>query len=487
VAAVPGLFERGTRRAARGLVPGLLLTSPRNRTIAALAGLSLYVAIYSFVWPSAPLLSARDSQEYIDYAARLLHGSFSEPHYRLPGYPLLLALLGGSDVIASRSLFFFQLITHVVGIGLLASVLKRLGVRRPLRALFAGLMLLPPFVDSAAFILTESFTGFLLAGFFYCLVRWLLDRAPKDAWIAGCFAAAVFLVRPVYLLLAAFLVGILYLTRGRRPSLHAAIGLATPSILACAVIIGINYAAFGYGGLTPKTGFMLFTRTLTFLERIPDSEADVREVLIRSRDRSLTVRGSSHTGTQFLWEGGMAELVATTGKSRTALSRDMLRLNVKLIAGEPLQYAAVVARSVSDLWFPSATRLSFFGNPYLQLGWAILHLILVALYFFALAGAAARMFVLTARGTEVLPVPSPSLHLSSGAVEALLHATIWYTCLVSAAVEVGEPRYMRPVLPLAAATVALFLVRWQDLRQRRRFQVSESGEQHTPLLERSTA
>jgi hypothetical protein len=399
-------------------------------------------------------------------------GSFTEPHNRLPGYPLLLALFGGAEAAQNRYLFFFQLVVHCLGAGLLAAMLKRLGVSVVLCAAFCAVLLLPPFVDTAAFVLTESVTGFLLAGLLYCVVRWLLLGAPAYAWLAALLGAAVFMVKPVYMLLAPCLAATLYLTRPRKASLPWALCLATPSFLACALIVGINYKAFDYAGLTPKTGFMLFTRTLTFLEEIPDRDSEVREVLIRNRDRSLTVRGSSHTATQFMWEGGLRELLETTGKSKAALSQDMLQLNLRLIAAAPLEYAATVGRSITDLWFPAATRVSFFGSRYLQLAWALLHLSIVAMYFSALAYGLARLIVLVAGRPSLLA--SPGLHPSTGLVEFLLHVTIWYTCIVSAAVEVGEPRYMRPVLPLVAAATVLFVVRWMDLRRAQRSTSSSS-------------
>ncbi len=436
-----------------------------SRAIAVLAAVSVYVLLYSFAWPTAPLSGGLDTREYLDYAARLTSGGFNEPHNRLPGYPLILALFGGPNALQNRYLFYFQLVTHALGSGLLAAVLSRLGVSRALCTLFMLVMLLPQFVDSAAFILTESVTGVILAALLYALVCWILGGNVAHAWLASFLAAAAFLLRPAYLLLAPCLAVALYFTRPRRLSFRFVMAFAAPSALACAVLIAVNQRAFAYVGLTPKAGFMLFTRTLTFLERIPDSHSDVREVLIRNRDRSLTVRGSSHTATQFMWEGGLAELLRTTGQSKPELSNDMLRLNVGLIAKEPLQYSAVVIRSIGDMWLPSASRVSFFDRRVLQLVWALLHMALVSLYCVALAFGIARLAIGSAGRSNLLQ--SPSLNRNSGTVELLLHVAVWYTCFVSAALEVGDPRYLKPVLPLAAAAAVLFLVRWNDLRVNR--------------------
>jgi 4-amino-4-deoxy-L-arabinose transferase-like glycosyltransferase len=438
------------------------VAAPRGRLLLLLGGLLLYFLAYTLAWRSAPTV-AHDGYEYIDLAQRISNGTWTEPHDRTPGYPLILAAFDTRTGSPNRSLFYFQLLLHAATVGLLTLVLKRLGATAALSMAFAMLLLLPPFVDGAAYVLTECFTGFLLAGMTYSLVRWLLDRTPAFVWLAGLFGAAAFLARPVYLLLGPATAVVLWVNVGRKHRLRMALALTLPSLLVCASLISINYAKFSYAGLTPKVGFMLFTRTLHFLERIPDNQAEIREVLIRHRDRSMAQRGSSHTGTQFMWDGGQRELLRTTGKSKAELSKEMLKLNLKLIASAPLQYLLIVVQSIAGTWFPPATYLASFGSRAAQLVWSALHFVLIAFYGISLC------YFVTALAVRVAGHPllsgSPSLQPCTTLVESFLHLCIWYTVILSSMIEVGEPRYMRPVSPMLVLAVFLFLLRWEDLRR----------------------
>lgn len=423
---------------------------------------ALYVTAYSRAWPTAPVPGG-DTPDYVDLAARLANGTWTEPHDRLPGYPLLLLAFTGARAEPSRSLFYVQLLMHAAAAGLFALALRRLGGRPAACVALALVLLLPPFVDVAAFIQTECFAGFLLAGMAYSLVRWLVDRLVAFAWLAGLFAAMAFLVRPVYLLLGPATAILVLFASGRKRRLQAAAALALPSLLFCGGFVGVNYAKFGYLGLTPKSGFMLFTRTLDVLERIPDDHAQLRELLIRNRDRSLTKRDSSHTGTQFMWEGGLDELVSTTGKSKAQLAPEMLKVNLGLIRGAPLHYLHTVAGTTVECWFPSPTALSELGLPILHLVWVVMQFTLLALYALALCYSVAMLVIRAAGNSDLLR--APGLHPATAAVEAFGHLSLWYTAVFSSMVEVGDPRYLRPALPLLVLVVFLFVIRFRALRR----------------------
>jgi hypothetical protein len=425
--------------------------------------LLFYVAFYTVLWPSAPI-SAPDTTDYIDLAQRLANHNWTEPHDRMLGYPLVLLAFGAGRSSPGRALFYFQLLAHAGGILVLTSALRRLRVSAGLCVAFAVLLLLPPFVDEAAMILTECLTGVLLAGMIYCLVRWQTHRLRVFLWMAGLLSGCAFLFRPVYLLLGVATTGVWLIAGHPRRLIRAAVPLIAPSVLIFSAVVAVQYVRFGYLGLTPKSGFMLFTRTLNVLERIPEEQAEIRELLIRHRDRSLTDRGSSHTGVMFMWgkEGALKELLHTTGKPATQLSQEMFRLNVNLIAHAPLEYLTVVANDVVGSWFPSATPLSFFGSRLVQLMWAALHFAIVGLYALSLCYFVTDLMV-RATGRSA-PSASSSLHPSTGLVEAVLHLSIWYTCILSSLVEVGGPRYMRPILPMAVMAIVLFVSRWKDWR-----------------------
>lgn len=442
------------------------LSASRTVRLATLGGgLLFYVILYAMLWPSAPLATP-DTAEYLDLASRLAHGTWTEPHDRMIGYPLFLIPFG-AGASPGRLFFYFQLLAHAGGILLLTNALRRLGVSTVLCAAFALLLLTPPFVDEAGTILTECLTGVVLAVMIYCLVRAETEHSRAFLWMAGLCAAFAFLFRPVYLLLGAATI-VSWLAMGTaRSAWRAIVPLVAPTVLIVSAFVSIQYARTGYLGLNPKSGFMLFTRTVYVLERIPDDHAEIRELLIRHRDRHLTARGSSHTGASFLWgkdDGALTELLRVTGAPARDLSRDMLKLNVNLIALAPLQYAAVVARSMVDSWFPAASSQTFFGSRVVQLIWAALHFSVVLLYLISLCYFITALVVKAAGRYEL--TASGSLHTSTAVVEAALHLAVWYTCIMSSLVEVGQPRYMLPALPMAVMAVVLFVNRWTDLRRR---------------------
>lgn len=444
--------------------------------------LAAYFVFYAFAWREAPVAEG-DARDYMDLARKLSGESWTAPHDRMPGYPLLLAALGiknGDHTnISNRLLFLFQLSAHAVSAVLLALALHRLMAGRGLVAMFFVLLLLPPFAEAAAMMLTECITGMLLAAMTYSLVRWLdlqtahqFRRSHVFAWMVGLSGATAFLIRPVYLFLgvsAAVMTLVAASLRkqgaagGKPEALVTLAAFSIPSFIILVICISLNIIMFNYYGLTPKAGFMLFTRTLPFLERIPDDQAKIRELLIRNRDRSLVRRGSSHTGTQFMWDGGLKDLIGVTGKSEVELSGEMLKMNINLIRTAPLEYASVVVRSVAVSWFPPTTPLAFFGKRAVQLLWVLMHIILMALYFICLSYFVTAAVVDITTGRLLLS-GSPSLHPHVFLVECFTHIAIWYTAILSSIVEVGDPRYMRPVWPLVVMAVVLFLARIGHLR-----------------------
>src|SRR5262249_46456976 len=215
-----------------------------------------------------------------------------------------------------------------------------------------------------------------------CLVRSQTGRSTWWLSIAGLCSGAAFLFRPVYLLLGTALAGFWIVGNARKSIVRTVVPLITPSFLIFVTVVAVQYSRFGYLCLTPKSAFMLFTRTVNVLERIPDDQADLRELLIRHRDRSMIERDSSHRGVSFMWgkDGALNDLLQTTGTPATQLSQQMFNINLGLITHAPLEYLTVVVNDVVDSWFPGATPLAFFGSRVVQLVWTAVHFGLVTLY-----------------------------------------------------------------------------------------------------------
>ena len=405
-------------------------------------------AVYGFVWSDAPWIVS-DSAGYLTSAADWLDLRVDTLHDRTPGYPLLLLLTGAGET-PGRLLVAVQLALTVACILLLVRLLRAAGVGRTLVACFIGLAVLPPRFAPAGYVLTECWTQFLLVAGVFSGARWFEDGRTR--WLLACGLAAglAALTRPTYALLAVvgLWVWVLLAPRrvGRRPSMGvAAACMLVPTLVMVGGLCLHNLRLFGFPGPSPLFGFNLSTRTLRVLERLPDEEATLREVLIRNRDRDLVERNGTHEGTMFIW-GAREELEAATGLTRAELSRRLMHLNLLLIRKAPLEYGVEVGHAMVTYWFPWLPEAANFGSRAMQMLWSLLHFGATAL-FFAVVGLAAAIAVLLARvgwmrrwiaeGLE-----PAGLAAIAGAVFAL--ATIFYTMIVSCAVEIGTPRYRGP-------------------------------------------
>ena len=208
------------------------MTERRFRTAATLA--ALVAALHPFVYlPFMSRHTTGDSAEYVALARAIRHGSYSTriadqevvdytptPHrvdltgitwsaaarqlpqsdaYRTPGYPLLLAAVGGGGAGASRHVLYA---VQAVLIGLTA-VLLALLVRRlwgPRIALVAAIVFaLDPYSKRyVTMVLGETLAGFLATASGYALVRSWQERSVRWWTATGLLVGALTLVRPVF-------------------------------------------------------------------------------------------------------------------------------------------------------------------------------------------------------------------------------------------------------------------------------------------------
>jgi hypothetical protein len=402
----------------------------------------------------------------MDLALQLKNGTLKEPHDRVIGYPILLLLTASAEV-PTRMLFWLSLFLHAITVSCLYVILRSIKAPFPLVALTCGILLLPPYVQTTAYVLTENAAEFTLAVTVTALYLWFVKQQLTFLALSGASCALAFFFRPTYALLGIALLPFVFWglsIKGRHLRIlraTVAVGIFTfPSVGSVLGYCAVNYAKFGYFGVTPKSGFMLFTRTLTFLERIPEDERIVREVLIAARDRSI-VAGRSHSGTQFMWETGIRNLMQATGQSKVQLSNRMLKLNARLIAAGPLEYIRTVSSTAVTFLFPYITPVSFFGSRIFQLLWSLLHfsILLLSIYY--------SVLILLAEGKRIFPTligskGSPVCVLDNRSHEerfagALMLVVILYTLTISCLVEVGDPRYAAPLAPMMVFTAMLSL------------------------------
>jgi hypothetical protein len=411
------------------------------------------VGTYSLLWRDS-ISQDGDSPQYLEVARDLADGRLDSLHDRTIGYPLLLALTG-STAHPTRTLLIVSLFLHVASIWLLAAVLHAAGVSARWLWAFGGLLLLPPFVEPAGWVMTENLAQFVLAAGFAGLV---LGFSPPRVWllaVSGVAFGYAALTRPVYqalgFALAACLIALPAALRRAgfryRDAARAALALVAGSVLVLGAMSAVNGVKFGYFGVAPSAGFHLCTKTMSFVERLPDEYAQVREIFVRERDAQLVKRGGVHTGTQAIWSV-RDELAAVTGLSRVDLSAYLLRMNLRLIARAPVEYLQEVARAAAVYWFPAAGGLAAMGSSVLRWLWAALHVALVSFFFLQLTVAAGvTTFEASKRlaGTRRGAGP-PWVRATAAQALAYLMAggVVFYTMILTCLVDIGEPRQRRP-------------------------------------------
>ena len=435
-----------------------------------LLGLASFVA-YGLLWPNAPVIDG-DSSQYMEVARDVRDLRIDDIHDRAPGYPALLALTGSSDT-PTRALFYVSLLLHFGSVWLLAIALHASGATARALTAFGILLTLPPYVEPAGYVMTENLAEFTLAAGLTGLVMWLAQQ--RRAWlvVASLALAVAGLTRPTYQLLAIALAGALIVLPylGRKLGLVYCQARKGPLVLALGSIVILgglcwrNQMAFGYFGVAPTAGFHLSTKTMSFVERLPDEYAVAREILVRERDALLTRHGGTHEGTQAVWHA-RAELSKALGLNTPELSAYLVKMNLRLIAQAPLEYFREVGRSYAAYWFPASGPLATMNSSLLRWSWVVLHLVILGVFFVQLTVVAGVTALDFGRGRALLAAANGGNQFSLAFTAYLLAGAIFlYTLLLSCFLDIGEPRQRRStdVLIVFMCVVGGYL--WARLRQ----------------------
>jgi hypothetical protein len=432
-------------------------------------------AFYSVAWRHAPVQDG-DSPQYLDVAQDLADFRLEALHDRTPGYPLLLALTG-STPDPTRTLFYVSLVLHFASVWLLALVLHACGVPAMWLLAFCCVLALPPFAETAGYVMTENLAQFsLVAGFSSLMVWFRRGSVPALGAAALAFAFSA-LTRPAYQALAAALATLLLvpalvrataLDYGR--AIRTGMALVAGSLLVLGTYAYFNHVKFGYFGLTPSLGFHLSTKTMSFVERLPDEYAEVREIFIRERNAQLVKRGGPHTGTQTIWSV-RPELAAATGLSTAELSAYLLKMNLTLISRAPLEYLQEVARSLATYWFPFSGPLAGMNSSLLRWVWGLLHgalvMVLILEVAMLVALAALRLSERFARLQRRLVAPIAATATQTLAF-ALAGGIVFYTMILSCVIDIGEPRQRRTTDALFVFMCFLGIHVWRQTLERAR-------------------
>jgi hypothetical protein len=405
------------------------------------------VALRAGLWLVYPPIVAPDTPTYEGVAAHLLSGDFTGyDGRRPPGYPAVMAVAG----LSRPGTFALQMFFGCV----IAALLFYLGLAltgRPGLAALAGmsynLNLAQLFFE--ANLLSET-TATLAVTAACALLVWAFraTRAGRPLGgrllLLGLISGFAVLTRPqfAYLpLLAAALVAWAARRHGGATLARAAARAALVAGPGLALVLGwaaFNYTRVGFFTLSTQAGLALFDHSLAFIELAPDRWASIRDVAVRYRDARLAA-GNGHAAS---WDA-LPELLAATGLSLPALSRELEKMSVEMFLRHPLRYGVGVAHAWVDFWMaPNYWRLEHLRvpalAPWLRGVWSLeqplLRLANVAVVALV---AASALFPRSRRGLR--------FDLAMGAIAAVV---LLASLTQAAAIWVENARYAIPVQPL---------------------------------------
>jgi hypothetical protein len=338
---------------------------------------------------------------------------------------------------------------------LLASVLWRAGLSGRKVTLFSLILLLPPFVEPAAYVLTETLAEATLVAAFVSLVFWYLNKRTIWILISAASIGYAALTRPTYQILALAVAAWLvtaYFLRPRTPIrwrdlVQGSLVLISGSILIVGGYAYFNYRNFGYFGITYKLGISLTQKTVHVIERLPDEYAAIREVLIKGRNSDLVASRGTELG---YISAIVPELTQLTGLDEPRLSHYLLKLNLLLIRKAPLNYIQDVVSAFGHYWFPTtSTEFANFNSRLLQMLWGVMHFILFgafALNLILLFGAAIflKMCNLFADQLDKINIGATRSIDFQEFAYGLAGTIVFYTAAISCFIDVGDPRHRVP-------------------------------------------
>lgn len=429
--------------------------------------------VYGALWRNAPLMED-DSKGYLSVAQDLSAFRLTRLHLRTPGYPVVLVLTGSSDT-PTRALFFTSLSLHFASVWLLGAALFCAGLRGRALNLFAVLLALPPFVEYAGYVLAENLAEFTLVLGFVGLVMW--SRSAGTTWLILSALAFAYsgLTRPVYQLLAFAVAGSLlsmpillrWVPFRSRDILKPSVVLMLTTAIAVGGYSYINYRAFHYFGTSSQLGFVLSTKTLRVLDRLPDEYGTVRDILVRSRDAAL-LNDVYHTGYSGYVNDAVPKLSAATGLDTPELAKYMVRVNLLLIKQAPLEYLREVLWALCTYWFPSSTTLANGNSRSLQGLWAVLHFGITSVFavgLIVLIGTTAciRWCGRSVAGRTRETVAKLRLINFQGYIYIVAGTIVIYSAVMACMIGVGEARFRVPTDSLIVFMCFLGVDLWRRL------------------------
>ncbi|HZC06168.1 MAG TPA: hypothetical protein VE338_11035 [Ktedonobacterales bacterium] len=211
-----------------------------------------------------PFIPFHDTGEYVRRADIILSGGAWVDAIRLPGYPLLLALLfafvGKSNYGAAEALQYALFVATSVGVYALAYRITRHTRLAGVVGLLFGLNLY--FLSYFRAILSDGLGALLIVGLALAVVLYLERPSGARFWVVAALCFAALITRGEWILAPIALFPYLLLVARRR---GLARQLLAPMASALALIYGalgaymtLNWRVNGYFGLTDATNINLY-------------------------------------------------------------------------------------------------------------------------------------------------------------------------------------------------------------------------------------
>jgi len=274
---------------------------------------------------------------YAPAAQNILRVNFHALGYRVPVYPLLLALCG----LNPRAIWVMQSILGIAASLMIFDIAFSRMRHGPFSLLFGfACSLIPEVLLYESLVDTEALTNFLLV-----TTIWLITRGDgagesnmRYPLGLGSIVALAGLTHPLMICLVpvyyCFLVPLWPPAQIlRRGNIKKTLFFALPVILLISGWCGFNY--FNSGFFTPTTGAgqHLMSQVDPYVALAPDRFAVLRDAWLRSRQQTNDDFSRSPTG---VYDGALPEMERQTGKTESQVCHELLSLALYLESHHPL-------------------------------------------------------------------------------------------------------------------------------------------------------
>lgn len=424
--------------------------------------LALGIAVRGLLFWHYGLHTYPDSGTYLTAAHDLFSGgSWAGEGRRTPGYPLLIALVDASP----SGLYLLNLAAGLVASSALFA-LAFVTTGRPGLAFLLGAFhdfnLQQLFLEGA--MLSEAVSTATVAGVVALSAAAISElRAGRSCWgnlvALGALTGYSILVRPQFI----FFIGLLppmliYAVSGLRRPTRMAIGSAVTVAIPALVLVlgwcGIVQQKMGPFALSTQAGFGLMNHTVDYIEWAPPRYAEIKEILLRTREARIAETGQSGNTVWIAWP----QIQRATGWSLPTASREFQQLSAELFLQHPTFYLSSVAEAWIPFWsVPIIWDIDAFPSPMvrnaLQALWSIEHpLLRLANLAFLLTVAAAAW-------------PAVRRRLGWDSAMTLMAATVLASSLIQAMADKGAgSRYHMTTQSLVVLFVLVAAFRWHTTR-----------------------